>query len=136
VFVPIVEKEVRAWLDGDFALGADDDLAWRVVDASQAEVSASEPSATQSGNRRLPQQHQVRATLPPLPTADGKVPAVLELSRSAAHITWALPDSFDRLVVHLVARYYELLSWSELEKYTMADSQARTKQRPPATASA
>jgi hypothetical protein len=24
-----------------------------------------------------------------------------------------VPDSFDRLVVHLVARYYELISWSE-----------------------
>lgn len=67
---------------------------------------------------RLPAQHRVYGALPPLPISQepggpARVPAVLELSRSLAHLTLAAVDPFDRLVVHLIARYYECISWSE-----------------------
>jgi len=121
VLVPAVEEQVRAWLGGAYGLG--DELAWRVVDPTETEHVAtnasssagpsSSPPQTSTASRRMPAQHQLRTALPPLPVANGCVPAILEISRSPAHMSWAVPNSFDRLVVHLVARYYELVSWSE-----------------------
>jgi hypothetical protein len=40
-------------------------------------------------------------------------PALVELMRSSDHLIWAVADSFERLVVHLLCRYYELSSFSE-----------------------
>lgn len=113
--VPSVENTVRSWLGGEYDI-APGDLGWRVIDKTPVETPARAANANGHAGpsgRRLPAQHQMNA-LPPLPVEDGAVPAILEVSRSAAHLSWAVPDSFDRLVVHLVARYYELASWSEL----------------------
>lgn len=38
--------------------------------------------------------------------------AILELAREPGRLVWHVPDSFERLVVHLVARYYGLVSFS------------------------
>ncbi|KAL1410866.1 hypothetical protein Q8F55_001809 [Vanrija albida] len=112
VIVPPLEGAVRAWLGGEF--GGADELGWRVVEATRVELAPSTPRSAVTGHS-VPPQHRVQAPLPPLPVDDGGVPALLELSRSAAHLSLAVPDSFDRLVVHLVARYYDLVSWSEDE---------------------
>lgn len=109
--VPVIENAIRGWLGGDFIFAADD-LSWRIVDSTEVEYIAPSAGNSAGPSRRVPSQHQ-RATFPPLPVTAGHVPAVLELSRSAAHLSWSVPDSFDRLVVHMVARYYELISWSE-----------------------
>ncbi|WVF67271.1 hypothetical protein IAT40_002020 [Kwoniella sp. CBS 6097] len=93
--------------------------------------STNPPHPTVNG-RRMPLQHQITALLPPLPTtttngsddnnngasataakSTRQGPCVLEYSRSPAHLSWFIPESFERLVVHLISRYYELLSWSE-----------------------
>lgn len=115
--VPSIENAVRGWLGGEYNI-APGDLGWRVIDKTPVEASARAANghAGPSNGRRLPAQHQMNA-LPPLPVEDGTVPAILEVSRSVAHLSWAVPDSFDRLVVHLVARYYELASWSKLQQY-------------------
>lgn len=121
-FVPTVENAVRAWLGGQFELSQSDLVQWQVLDSSEVEVAASDTGSDSTSNaragpsRRLPSRHEVAEEVPSLPITEGKAPAVLELSRSPAHLSWAVPDSFDRLVVHLVARYYDLLSWSELSR--------------------
>lgn len=113
-------------------LGEEDSLderQWSVVDAAWVDLKqgpggslgdqADEagPSTSPQADRRMPARHQVNEELPALPHRNeggsSQIPAVLEYSRSPAHLTWAVADSFDRLVVHLVARYYELNSWSE-----------------------
>ena len=38
--------------------------------------------------------------------------AIVELVREPGHLVWAVADGFERLIVHLLARYYELLSYS------------------------
>lgn len=117
--MPTVEDAVRSWLGGEFDCETED--AWRTIDATEVDyASAIRPEGQANGggpSRRMPQQHHMREAVPDLPIVKGQVAAVLELSRSPAHMSWAVPDSFDRLVVHLVARYYELISWSELGQY-------------------
>jgi hypothetical protein len=39
--------------------------------------------------------------------------AIVELVREPGHLVWAVADGFERLIVHLLARYYELLSFSK-----------------------
>ncbi|WWC64775.1 uncharacterized protein I303_107387 [Kwoniella dejecticola CBS 10117] len=86
---------------------------------------------TNRPRRRLPPRHQITGLLPPLPRnsnsnlndidSDGHkhnenangLPSILEISRSPAHLSWYVVDSFERLVIHILARYYELVSWSE-----------------------
>ena len=123
--VKIVEDQIRGWLDGQgWALAASgDDSSWTVLGSALVDVdtdvaenvydSESVPSTLPPSSRRMPAHHQMRDSLPIMPVTDGKVPAILELSRSPAHLSWTMTDGFDRLVVHLVARYYDLVSWSE-----------------------
>ncbi|CAK9780070.1 hypothetical protein CC85DRAFT_311187 [Cutaneotrichosporon oleaginosum] len=108
--VPVLENAVRAWLGGEYDKPPGGD--WAPIDPTVVDYSDAATGEGQSGPSRLPRQHQV-TDVPELPIVNGKVSAVLELSRSPAHLSWTVPDSFDRLVVHLVARYYELISWSE-----------------------
>ncbi|WVR09580.1 hypothetical protein IAU60_006650 [Kwoniella sp. DSM 27419] len=125
-----VESEIRTWLDGDFALAAGEGSNWRVVDDTPSPhvpfpVPRSGPQgfgpATQAGstavpgpNRHMPIQHRITGLLPALPpVSEGTLPAILEHSRSPAHLTWYINDGFERMVVHMICRYYELYSWSE-----------------------
>ncbi|ODN73404.1 hypothetical protein L202_07930 [Cryptococcus amylolentus CBS 6039] len=106
------ESEIRAWLGGqwgDIKQSAD---RWTVVDPRFVDYTSGETSTLSSSRRQLPPQHQI-VTLPDLPITDGQIPAILEVSRSPAHMSWYVPESFDRLVLHLISRYYELVSWSE-----------------------
>jgi hypothetical protein len=110
VLVGIAEKEIRGWLEGEGLLGGAYG-GWKVLDGTVVEaIEGAGVSTSPSGpSRRLPAQHQVTA----LPSLPQPLPAVLELSRSPAHLTWTVAESFDRLVLHLLVRYYELISWSE-----------------------
>lgn len=139
VVVQKVEDEIRGWLAGRGVLEQERERehgdcsstatgeSWRMVDGTllEAEPSAGElqhdgsPTTTtsapvgQSQSRRIPAQHRPGPTLPRLPIqADGQIPAILELSRSAGHLTWCAVEGFERLVIHLIARYYELVSFS------------------------
>lgn len=116
--VNLVEGRLRKWLDGEgWNLGHETgEPEWTVVDSTLVNVElegtdGAGPSSPPS-SRRMPHQHRLRDHLPPLPVVGKQVPAILELSRSPAHLSWAVVDGFDRLVVHLVVRYYELVSWS------------------------
>lgn len=40
-------------------------------------------------------------------------PAIVELMRAPGHLIWAIADSFERLIVHILCRYYELSSFSQ-----------------------
>lgn len=51
--------------------------------------------------------------------------AIIELVREPGHLVWAIADGFERLIVHLLARYYELLSFSECR----CDPQQRSTDR-------
>jgi len=125
VVVGNVERELRGWLAGEgWDLQHEDDaLDWRVVGGELVEYTSvdADPSASASAStspptnvsRRMPAQHQIRVRLPALPVENGRVASILELSRSPAHLTWAISEGFERMVVHLVARYYEVISWSE-----------------------
>lgn len=139
-----VERELRGWLVGEgWDLEHQDDaLDWRTIDGELVHYTSVvvDPSATASAStvppthvsRRMPAQHQIRVRLPTLPVENGKVASIMELSRSPAHLTWAIQEGFERMVVHLVARYYEVISWSESNcnlsvlHFIPADSQART----------
>ncbi|KAJ9098202.1 hypothetical protein QFC21_004531 [Naganishia friedmannii] len=49
--------------------------------------------------------------------------AIVELVREPGHLVWAVADGFERLIVHLLARYYELLSFSQtLPSASIGDS--------------
>lgn len=116
--VNIVEGRLRKWLDGEgWDLGSTaEEPEWSVVDETLVDtdlagIEEAGPSSPTS-SRRMPHQHRLRNNLPALPVAAKQVSAILELSRSPAHLSWAVVDGFDRLVVHLVVRYYELVSWS------------------------
>lgn len=115
--------------DGDMDGGGDGDRhgswggagqsGWRILDSQLVDVSTNDVAGTTTSSqpRSLPERHRVEAALPPLPYGTGsstkQLPAILELSRSPAHLTWTVAESFERLVVHLVVRYYDLVSWSE-----------------------
>jgi hypothetical protein len=128
-----VENEIRGWLGGKGVLEAEAAAAdsdnddgscgrWRVVDETLLEssfkikdqVEGDGDSGIVEGSRRMPARHRLRGDLPPLPITDGTLPAILELSRSVGHLTWLAVEGFERLVIHLVCRYYELVSWSKL----------------------
>lgn len=125
VVVGNVERELRGWLAGEgWDLEHEDDaLEWRVVDGALVDYTAVDPDSSASAStsplinvsRRMPAQHQIRVRLPTLPVEHGQVASILELSRSPAHLTWAVSEGFERMVVHLVARYYEVVSWSQSE---------------------
>ncbi|ORY31615.1 hypothetical protein BCR39DRAFT_525918 [Naematelia encephala] len=117
--VALVEGQIQNWKNGQGWLDSLHSTEnWKILDSTlveneeilkgESDESVGEGSTS---TRRMPALHQIQTRLPPLPT--GSRAAVLELSRSPAHLTWAVADSFDRLVVHLVARYYELVSWSD-----------------------
>jgi len=118
IFVSNVDRELRDWLGGKgwhANSEADSPCPWRVIDDEMVQIdnSLQAGSSAPSASRRMPEQHQVRDRLPPLPLHDSRVAAILELSRSPAHLTWTVAEGFERLIVHLLARYYELVSWSE-----------------------
>lgn len=127
VVVQKVEDGIRSWLSGQGVLSNGDDCEeskWTVIDDTlledHTEVLERESSGTAHGHgqsstsgRRIPQQYRVEhGSTPPLPVRDDLVPAILELSRSAGHLTWLAIESFERLVVHLICRYYEVVSFS------------------------
>ncbi|GMK57018.1 hypothetical protein CspeluHIS016_0308580 [Cutaneotrichosporon spelunceum] len=140
--VPLIEEAVRGWIGGEFDTPPSH-ANWFPIDATLVDYSPITESQNGVSSRRLPAQHQV-GDVPELPVSNGRLAAVLELSRSPAHLSWAVPDSFDRLVVHLVARYYELISWSEDERTTTGQivrlthivrpNMARAKAPPPSHA--
>ena len=110
VVVGRMEKAIRAWLAGD---SFRDDRAWNVVDDTLVEaVDGDERGMTASGSRLSTLDARVSEILPAYPLTDGQISAVLELSRSPTHLSWAVADRFDRLVLHILARYYELASFS------------------------
>lgn len=39
--------------------------------------------------------------------------AIIELVRAPGHLVWAIADGWERLIVHLLVRYYGLISFSE-----------------------
>jgi hypothetical protein len=122
-----VEGVVRSWLAGESAQG--EEGGWKVVDPHLVDLEFEDQGISNglststtpfSGSlmvppqgRKLPSQHRPTGILPSLPISQNQVPAVLELSRSVVHLTLAAADPFDRLVIHLLARYYECLSWSK-----------------------
>lgn len=109
------DTEIRNWLGGEWGdLNAQKDGQWRVIDQRLVDYASdiSGAGSISSTGRRLP-IHRGLDALPDLLIENGQIPAILEISRSPAHLSWYLAESFDRLVVHLVSRYYELASWSE-----------------------
>lgn len=127
VVVQKVEDELRGWLSGIGTLNDGDEEGrgeeWSVVDDTLVEYSSSgkEDEAGNGANgqgpgsgsrRRIPARHRPD-TLPCLPVKEGLVPAILELSRSVGHLSWLALEGFERLVIHLICRYYEVVSWSE-----------------------
>ncbi|RSH91453.1 hypothetical protein EHS25_009752 [Saitozyma podzolica] len=135
--VGVVENELRSWLSGqgwdlnesvdkrghENGVGdVDEDVTersgWRILDKQLVDVATNDAAGTTTSSqpRSLPERHRVEAALPPLPyerSSTKQLPAILELSRSPAHLTWTVAESFERLVVHLVVRYYDLISWSD-----------------------
>lgn len=108
------DTEIRKWLGGEWGdLNVQEDGQWRVIDERLVDYASETAAASaSSAGRRLP-THRGLDILPDLPIENGQIPAILEISRSPAHLSWCLSESFDRLVVHLLSRYYELSSWSE-----------------------
>lgn len=109
------DTEIRKWLGGEWGdLNAQKDGQWRAIDDRLVDYAfdISGAASLSSTGRRLP-THRGLDALPDLPIENGQIPAILEISRSPAHLSWYLAESFDRLVVHLLSRYYELASWSE-----------------------
>lgn len=122
-----VEGELRGWLGGKGVLEEGRDAKWTVVDETLVENIFAPASRRQEGenedgtndhsattSRRMPERHRLKGSLPPLPISEGMVPAIMELSRSAGHLTWMAVEGFERLVIHLICRYYEVVSWSQL----------------------
>lgn len=125
VVVQRVEGELRGWLGGKGVLGREGiEPEWREVDETLVEDVFSPTDEEKEGeelvsitngrvgSRRMPERHRLQGSLPPLPIVDGMIPAILELSRSAGHLTWMAVEGFERLVIHLICRYYEVVSWS------------------------
>ncbi|KIR98604.1 hypothetical protein L804_04180 [Cryptococcus deuterogattii 2001/935-1] len=109
------DTEIRKWLGGEWGdLNAQKDGQWRAIDDRLVDYAfdISGAASLSSTGRRLP-THRGLDALPDLPIENGQIPAILEISRSPAHLSWYLAESFDRLVVHLLSRYYELASWSQ-----------------------
>jgi hypothetical protein len=132
VVVQRVEDEIRGWLSGKGVLEAEAEAEaeeedgekcgeWKIVDDTLVETTfglqpngEGEAAQNATGSRRMPVRHRLQGSLPPLPISEGTLPAILELSRSVGHLTWLAVEGFERLVTHLVCRYYEVVSWSKL----------------------
>jgi hypothetical protein len=141
VVVQKVESEIRGWLSGIGTLHDGDRVTdecredeWRVIDDTlvehvQQEVSEQGQSNWREGtsSRRIPARHRQEGALPSLPAVDGLVPAILELSRSAGHLSWLAMEGFERLVIHLICRYYEVVSWSESSQRVQFDSSSGSR---------
>lgn len=121
--VGVIEGQIRAWLGGDWELRRELAAipAWKAIDPPNLSFplmagvpqADSEESHASPHPSQLPSHRSPGPPLPPLPLLADSDPAyILESTRSPAHLSWHVPDSFDRLVTHLVARYYELISWS------------------------
>ncbi|WWD19808.1 hypothetical protein CI109_104272 [Kwoniella shandongensis] len=120
-----VEEEIRGWLGGNWGdlnhsiAPSEGDESWKVIDDNLVDHtihSGESSTSSASSSRRMPTLHQITSALPILPLTGedpDQIPAILEISRSPAHLSWLVSDSFERLVVHLIARYYELVSWSD-----------------------
>ncbi|KAL7424421.1 hypothetical protein Q5752_000104 [Cryptotrichosporon argae] len=103
VVVRLVEGEIRRWLAGQWGVG------WRAVDD---ETVAFEPAEGEVEG----------VVLPPLPgDTNAAIPAILSLAATPDSLALALADPFDRLVTHLLARYYRLLSRSHVAATTAGD---------------
>lgn len=133
VVVQRVEGELRGWLGGKGVLGLEGSMPeWRILDdtlvnhvfgappqhpngneTGQEDDEKEDTTTGGAGSRRMPERHRLQGSLPPLPIKDGTLPAIMELSRSAGHLTWMAVEGFERLVIHLICRYYEVVSWSE-----------------------
>ncbi len=48
-----------------------------------------------------------------IPGRKSSVPAIVELAHAPGHLVWAVMDPFERLIVHLLCRYYDLISFSK-----------------------
>ncbi|WVO24687.1 uncharacterized protein IAS62_006057 [Cryptococcus decagattii] len=110
------DTEIRNWLGGEWGdLNAQKDGQWRVIDQRLVDyafdISRARSISSTTGRRLF--THRGLDALPDLPIENGQIPAILEISRSPAHLSWFLAESFDRLVVHLLSRYYELASCSQ-----------------------
>ncbi|WWC72183.1 uncharacterized protein I206_106143 [Kwoniella pini CBS 10737] len=138
-----VEGELRNWLSGEgwnISTSNINDLregpSWKIIDNILIDLSLFEQSINTStitnngqiGNsnrpgRRLPPQHQIIGLLPSLPKVNDKeIPSIMEISRSPVHLSWYIVDSFERLVIHILVRYYELVSWSETHQTLSGES--------------
>ncbi|RXK40800.1 hypothetical protein M231_01859 [Tremella mesenterica] len=127
--VNVAEKELRGWLGGSWLLHPEE-ASWRVIDpyvsfgdaiardelTEEANEGEGEQLHKVEGggkmDRRMPLQYRLGGRIPDLPRINERV-AVMELSRSPVHLTWAVKDGFERLVLHLLCRYYDLVTWSE-----------------------
>jgi hypothetical protein len=85
---------------------------WKVIDDTLIEPAPSPyPSSSESQPRTLP--HAPRISIPPvLLRTHGPKPGITALAQTAAHQIWHVPDPFDRWIIHLLCRYWDLVSWS------------------------
>lgn len=93
-----VEKELLSWLSESGAIGGE----WtKVGERTIDDTLVSEP------------HHLPDSLLPEL-----ERPAIVELSQTPGNIVWAIGDAYTRFLVHSVARYYSLISFSKLAPAT------------------
>jgi hypothetical protein len=109
------------------ASGSQVPLAETVSQAQQQELLA---GSSTSSARRLPRPfslhpasspHSLSSLLTSLYTSSMSGPydmnaqrqAIIEVVRAPGHLVWAIADGWERLIVHLLVRYYGLISFSK-----------------------
>lgn len=103
--VTIVEREIREWLDETISGGWNAaPVGERVVDSTLVSESLV-PLFVE-----LPDQPPHSSTSPKVL----ETPAIVEVARSPASIQWLIGDPYTRYIVHCLARYYSLLSFSKI----------------------
>ena len=104
-----VEKELLSWLSESGAVGGE----WtKVGERTIDDTLVSEP--LHSFDSSLP-EFLPSSTI--IPTAIER-PAIVELSQTPGNLVWAIGDPYTRFLIHCIARYYSLVSFSKLSLAT------------------
>lgn len=100
-----MERELLSWLSESGAVGGEwTKVGERIIDETLvSELLDSHLSTTTTPSDAAPREER---------------PAIIELSQTPGNLIWKIEDSYTRFLVHCIARYYSLVSFSKLSPAT------------------
>lgn len=98
--VEAVDAELRAWLDGT--------NVWMMH-----EQGGESSNTTGNMTMPIPSLNSGKRCICEVETDHGRVQAINQFAKQPHSLVWQSEDSFTRFLVHAIARYYRIVSFSE-----------------------